>query len=119
MARLLTSSEGHNRAKAGGDDRHSAFDNVSICCVCHSDRQVVAIEGLGGTCNASHALRQASDDLIEERARQNIMQMGLNSGEKLKSLKMQLHSDALIKRFEVRWAFLFRKKIVLFSNLFY
>lgn len=23
--------------KRGGDDRHWAFDNVSICCVCHSD----------------------------------------------------------------------------------
>ena len=80
-----------------GDDRHWAFDNVSICCVCHSDSGSMLLRAW-----EKHAVQamQSYTPLMSwqkrELDRQNIMQRGLTGGKNW-SLKMQLHSGPLLK----------------------
>lgn len=80
-----------------GDDRHWAFDNVSICCVCHSDSRSMLLRAW-----EKHAVQamQSYTPLMSwqkrELGRQNVMQIGLRSG-KIWSLKMILDYDTILK----------------------
>lgn len=80
-----------------GDDRHWAFDNVSICCVCHSDSRSMLLRAW-----EKHAVQamQSYTPLMSwqkrELGKQNVMQIGLRSG-KIWSLKVLFDYDTNLK----------------------